>query len=151
MISVKNLSSCNLNFLESDVSVNATVCFPLKISLKKSIIFNFSIAAPKNADEQDILKSVVRVTGIETDLENDEEIEIQVIIQGDKEYESILKTNYKKKVIRNNSNLSNDVHLNFNNTIKALLKVSRNIEITLKTSKEVQWNKLAFTLFTEKV
>lgn len=118
---------------------------------KKSNIFNFSIAAPKNADEQDILKSVVRVTGIETDLENDEEIEIQLIIQGDKEYESILKTNYKKKVIRNNSNLSNDVHLNFNNTIKALLKVSRNIDITLKTSKEVQWNKLAFTLFTEKV
>ena len=74
-----------------------------------------------------------------------------MIIQGDKEYESILKTNYKKKVIRNNSNLSNDVYLNFNNTIKALLKVSRNIEITLKTSKEVQWNKLAFTLFTEKV
>lgn len=118
---------------------------------KKSDNFHFSINVPQNANKQDILKSVVRVTNIQSDLNDDENIGIQILVQGDKEYDSVSRTNFNKKVIRNNSNIFNDVHLNFNNSIKAILKESSSIEITLKSSKEICWSKLSFTLFTEKV
>lgn len=118
---------------------------------KKSDNFHFSINIPQNANKQDILKSVVRVTNIQSDLKDNENIEIRVLVQGDKEYDSVSRTNFNKKVIRNSSNIFNDVHLNFNNSIKAILKESSSIEITLKSSKEIWWNKLAFSLFTEKV
>lgn len=113
--------------------------------------FTFSVKVPDNIDKQDILKSVVRVKNIDTELAPEENVVISIDLMGEHESEAVNRTNHCKKSIKTLENLSDDIHLSFNHTVKAIIKDSSTVEITLKSSKEIRWEKVAFSIFTEKL
>ena len=113
--------------------------------------FSFSVKVPENIDKQDILKSVVRVKNVSTEMVPEENLTVSIALMGEHESEAVNRTNHCKKSIKTLENLGDDIHLSFNHTVKAIIKDSSTVEIALKASKEISWEKVAFSIFTEKL
>ncbi|MGL4980422.1 MAG: hypothetical protein ACRC40_00680, partial [Fusobacteriaceae bacterium] len=76
---------------------------------------------------------------------------ISIDLMGECESEAVNRTNHSKKSIKTLENLNDDIHLSFNHTVKAIIKDSPTVEIILKSSKKINWEKIAFSIFTEKL
>lgn len=118
---------------------------------KPSELFTFNFQVPNNINKQDLVKSVVRLRNIIAHLAPNESLDICISVLGDTQCEHILRTNFKKNITKNQNNIKEDIHLTFNHTVKAILAKSDNLTITVASTKEISWDKLSFTIFTEKI
>ncbi|MGL6118924.1 MAG: hypothetical protein ACRC0V_00300, partial [Fusobacteriaceae bacterium] len=112
--------------------------------------FYFKIVVPKNIDKEDIVKSVLRITGINSFIEKNETLELDISLRGNNDSCAFLRSNHTKKVFKNSINIEEDIHLSFNSAVKSIVKESEIIHIHLSANKKIDWNKIVFSIFTEK-
>lgn len=113
--------------------------------------FIFFANTSLDIDSQYLLKSVVRIKNISVPLLKGESIEFSVTVMGDVKNENIYRTNYIKKFVKFSDNMDKDVHLSFNHTIMEILKKSHNVKISISAPKKFLFEKLSFSIFTERL
>lgn len=108
----------------------------------------FQIEIPKRIKDEDLIQAVSRITNIVFEEETEAEKEVEIIFSGCEE-EKLEPLKIKKKIIKNQENLNQEILLTYKQNIKRLMELYKTLEFAIKSSKKFKIENIYITIYSE--